>query len=163
MKSNPTNTPQDAVERVEECIRISQGGWTPSIHAMCEVADLRTILDTIRSLTKPDDEMVAKEPHLEIRPDSDGEFDEIVARFADGMVHAEMMSDKSCYVGFSWDDGRRLQWWFGTKKGKLWNNHEIADGEPPRFIAHGIDRKPHLPDPIKAITLDLYGEAPSDA
>jgi hypothetical protein len=88
----------------------------------------------------------SREQHLEIRPDSQGEFDEIVARFADGMVHAEMMSDKSCYVGFYWDDGRYCQWWFGTNRGKLWNNHEDGIGDPPRYTAHGIDTKPWLPD-----------------
>jgi hypothetical protein len=62
------------------------------------------------------------------------------------MVHVEMMSDKSCYVGFYWDDGRYCQWWFGTNKGKLWNNHEDGDDEPPRYTAQGVDRKPWLPD-----------------
>lgn len=84
-------------------------------------------------------------PHLEFRPDSRGEFDEIVARFADGMVHAEMMDDKSCYVGFYWDDGRYCQWWFGTKKGKLWNDHEDGDNPPPRYTAHEIDTRPDEP------------------
>lgn len=87
------------------------------------------------------------EPHLEFRQDDRGEFDEIVARFADGMVHAEMMTDKSCYVGFYWDDGRYCQWWFGAR-GKLWNNHEEGTGEPPRYTAQGVDTKPHLPSPI---------------
>ena len=61
---------------------------------------------------------------LEIRPDSDGEFDEIVARFADGMVHVETMSDKSCYVGFYWNDGRQLQWYISSKKPLRYHHEE---------------------------------------
>ena len=62
---------------------------------------------------------------LEFRPDERGDFDEIVARFADGMVHVETMSDQGCYVGFYWDDGRYCQWWIGcTGRGKLTYSHE---------------------------------------
>lgn len=102
---------------------------------------------------------------LEIRPDEDGEFDEIVARFADGMVHAEMMDDDCCYVGFYWDDGRYCQWWFGTErkghKRRLWNNVEHGQMTPPRYTAQGVDTKPHLPD-YGAIAASA-GEAQSDA
>lgn len=94
----------------------------------------------------PKGEYPSRVPHLEFRPDDRGEFDEIVATFADGVVHAEMMDDSSCYVGFYWDDGRYCQWWFGAKKGKLWNNHEDGQSEPPRYTAQGVDRKPWLPD-----------------
>ena len=85
-------------------------------------------------------------PHLEIRPDIDGSFDEIVATFADGMVHAEMMDDDSCYVGFYWDDGRYCQWWFSVEKKKLWNRTEHGKGDPPRYTAQGVDTRPDLPD-----------------
>lgn len=77
---------------------------------------------------------------LELRPDSDGNFDEIVARFADGMVHVETLSDKGCYVGFYWDDGRYCQWWIGSKK-KLHHSYEEGRTDPPRFTAQGVDRK----------------------
>ncbi len=70
-------------------------------------------------------------PHLALRQDEDGGFDEICAAFADGSVHVEMMDDNSCYVGFYWDDGRYCQWWFGAR-GKLWNNVEHGTSEPPR-------------------------------
>lgn len=60
---------------------------------------------------------------LEFRPRENGDFDEIVARFADGSVHVETMSDKGCYVGFYWDDGRYCQWWISSKK-KLEYHHE---------------------------------------
>lgn len=78
-------------------------------------------------------------PALEIRPDGDGEFDEIVARFADGMVHVETMSDKGCYVGFYWDDGRYCQWWISSKKRLEYNLSEDI-GAAPRFTAQGVDR-----------------------
>ena len=76
---------------------------------------------------------------LEFRPDDRGEFDEIVARFADGMVHVETMSKTGCYVGFYWDDGRYCQWWIRSDK-KLRYHHEDGDGEQPRFTAWGVDR-----------------------
>jgi hypothetical protein len=75
---------------------------------------------------------------LEFRPRDNGDFDEIVARFADGMVHVETMDDKSCYVGFYWDDGRYCQWWVSSKK-KLSYHHEDGQGDPPRFTAQGVD------------------------
>ena len=82
-----------------------------------------------------------REPQaLEFRPDHEGQFDEIVARFADGMVHVETMSNKSCYVGFYWDDGRYCQWWISADK-KLRYSHEDGQHEPPRFTAWGLDRK----------------------
>lgn len=78
---------------------------------------------------------------LEFGPDHKGRFDEMVARFADGMVHVETMSKKGCYVGFYWDDGRYCQWWISSDK-KLEYYHEDGNGEPPRFTAWGIDRTP---------------------
>jgi len=77
---------------------------------------------------------------LEFRPDHKGEFDEIVARFADGMVCVETMDDNSCYVGFYWDDGRYYQWWISSKK-TLRYHHEDGMGDPPRFTAQGIDTR----------------------
>ena len=49
MTINKEQAVSDAIARVEESIRISQGGWKPSSHTMCEVADLRTILSAIAS------------------------------------------------------------------------------------------------------------------
>jgi len=85
-------------------------------------------------------------PHLEIRHDENGELDEIVATFADGVVHAEMMDQDHCYVGFYWDDGRYCQWWFGVEKKKLSNRTEHGQGTPPRYTAQGVDTRPDLPD-----------------
>jgi hypothetical protein len=85
-------------------------------------------------------------PHLELRPDDKGEFDELCAAFADGSVHMETMDKDSCYIGFYWDDGRYCQLWFGVKGKKLWYNHEHGTSEPPRYAAQGIDRKPWMPD-----------------
>lgn len=76
---------------------------------------------------------MADEP-LEFRPDSEGNFDEIVARFANGSVHVETMSGKGCYVGFYWDDGRVCQWWINSKK-KLEYYHETS---PPRSTTQPI-------------------------
>lgn len=71
---------------------------------------------------------------LEFRPDEKGEFDEIVAAFADGSVHVETMSDQGCYVGFYWDDGRYCQWWIGVKgRSKLTYQHDDGHGNPPKF------------------------------
>ena len=78
-------------------------------------------------------------PHLEFRPDHKGHFDEIVARFADGMVCVETMSNKGCYVGFYWDDGRYCQWWISAGK-KLEYHHEHGNHGPARFTAQGVDR-----------------------
>ncbi len=81
------------------------------------------------------------EKALEFRPDQKGRFDEMVARFADGMVHVETMSGKSCYVGFYWDDGRYCQLWISGDK-KLKYHHEDGIGKSPRFTAQGVDRGP---------------------
>lgn len=94
------------------------------------------------------DAAASVQTHLEFRPDTNDKFDELVARFADGIVHAEMMGGKSIYIGFYWDDGRYCQLWLGSKK-KLWVNHEHGAGEPPRYSAHGVDRKPWMPDYTK--------------
>ena len=77
---------------------------------------------------------------LELRPDSDGEFDELVARFADGMVHAEMMDNKSLYIGIYLDDGRLCQWWIHSKS-KLKSSVSPHKSDPPRFTAQGVDTK----------------------
>lgn len=74
------------------------------------------------------------EARLEFRPDSDGKFDEIVARFADGMVHVETLSKTGCYVGFYWNDGRICQWWINSKK-PLEYFHEDGQGDPPLSAA----------------------------
>lgn len=70
---------------------------------------------------------------IEFRPDYKGCFDEIVARFADGLVHVETMHGKACYVGFYWDDGRTCQWWISSEK-KLHYHHEVT--EPAQNPAH---------------------------
>lgn len=87
-------------------------------------------------------------PWIEFRPDSKGKFDELVARFADGMIHAEMMTDKSLYVGLYWDDGRTCQWWISADK-KLRHHHDHFEGAPPRYTAAGIDTKPDEPDVLR--------------
>lgn len=80
-------------------------------------------------------------PHLEFRPRENGEFDEMVARFKDGVVHIETLSKGSCYIGFQWDDGRYCQWYVSSKK-KLHYHHESGSVlTPPRFTAQGIDTR----------------------
>jgi len=74
--------------------------------------------------------------HLEFTPDHKGNFDEICARFADGMVHVETMSRKGCYVGFYWDDGRYCQWWISSDK-KLRYHHADGKDKPPLYAANG--------------------------
>lgn len=75
---------------------------------------------------------------LEFRPDSKGEFDELVARFADGGVFIETMSDQGVYVDFSWNDGRHCQLWITVKgRSKLRYHHDDGAGDPPRFDAWG--------------------------
>ncbi len=80
-----------------------------------------------------------KPPQLEFRPDEKGKFDELTARFADGMVHVEDLGSNGCHVGFCWDDGRYCDWWISSKK-RLKYNHEDGQGDPPRFTAQGVDR-----------------------
>jgi hypothetical protein len=94
---------------------------------------------------------------LELRPDHKGKFDELVARFADGMVHAEMMSGKGLYIGFYMDDGRQCQMWITSDK-KLQINTEISKTDPPRYTAQGVDTKPHLPDYGAAGRASIGGE-----
>src|SRR4051812_8756086 len=75
---------------------------------------------------------------LEFRPDDKGEFDELVARFANGGVFIETMSDQGVYVDFSWDDGRHCQLWITVNgRSKLRYSHEDSVGDPPRFGAWG--------------------------
>lgn len=84
---------------------------------------------------------------LEFRPSYLGEFDEIVARFADGTVHVETMDKKGCYIGFQWDDGRYCQLWISSDK-KLRYRHE--DGVAmPRALASDplLDRQEDSPPP----------------
>lgn len=64
---------------------------------------------------------------LEFRPDSKGKFDELVARFADGMVFFEDLGENGLYVEFNWKDGRYCQFWASAKRGCLHYNHE--DGQ----------------------------------
>ena len=71
---------------------------------------------------------------VEFRPRESGKFDEIVARFADGMVHVETMTGKTCYVGFYWDDGRYCQWWISSDK-KLHYRHEDGIRAPSAGLA----------------------------
>ena len=87
---------------------------------------------------------VCAKPHLEFRPDDKGRFDEIVARFGDGMVHVETMSKRSCYVGFYWDDGRYCQWWISSA-GKLAYHHEDGISPPPCYNSQGDEQVPTRP------------------
>ena len=58
---------------------------------------------------------------VEIRPRSNGDFDEIIARKPD-TVHVETLSDTSVYIGFDWDDGEQLQFWINSA-GNLTYHH----------------------------------------
>jgi hypothetical protein len=71
------------------------------------------------------------EPHLEFRPDENGDFDEIVARFSDGSVHVETMSDKRCYVVFRWSDGRYCQWHISSGKALKYSHEQGKDTGNP--------------------------------
>ncbi|HEX8413808.1 MAG TPA: hypothetical protein VF637_07975 [Sphingomicrobium sp.] len=95
---------------------------------------------------------------LEVRPDYKGKFDEIVARFADGIVHVEMMTNKSVYIGFYCDDGRAHQLWISSDK-KLFCNEADASGPPPRFTAWGADRRDSDEHPTGEDAERLSGEA----
>lgn len=83
--------------------------------------------------------------HLEFRPDHKGEFDELVARFADGSLFVEMMNDDAVFIDIQWDDGRYCHWWLSSKK-RLKSTFEHGTDDPPRYTAQGVDTKPHLPD-----------------
>lgn len=78
---------------------------------------------------------------LELRPDEKGGFDELIARFADGMVFVETMSGKGVYIGFYCDDGRAHQLWISSDK-KLRYMEADASGKPPRFSAWGVEQAP---------------------
>lgn len=82
-------------------------------------------------------------PWLELRPEPDGSFDELIARFADGLVHVETMSGKGVYIGFYRDDGRAHQLWISSDR-KLRYHEASANGPPPRFTAQGVDTKAAL-------------------
>ena len=57
-----------------------------------------------------------------LRPDEDGEFDELFLIDGDKyLAHAEMMSDRSLWIGFYPRGGkRRVCMWIGIKRGKLY-------------------------------------------
>jgi hypothetical protein len=75
---------------------------------------------------------------LEFRPDHTGEFDELVARFGDGGVFVETMSDQGVYVDFTWNDGLHCQLWITVSgRSKLRYYHESDEDNPPRFDAWG--------------------------
>lgn len=80
---------------------------------------------------------------LELRPDDKGGFDELVARFANGMVHVETMNAKGVYIGIYCDDGKAHQLWISSDK-KLRYNEADASGQPPKFTAWG-EPNPLLP------------------
>lgn len=50
---------------------------------------------------------------VEIRPNSDGSIDEIVARGCD--LHIEQMSNDGWYIGIVASDGSAWQFWIGSK------------------------------------------------
>jgi hypothetical protein len=60
----------------------------------------------------------------EFRPDSKGNFDELVARFADGGVFFEDLGENGLFVDIYWNDGRGVRLWAGAKRGCLTYNHE---------------------------------------
>ena len=67
---------------------------------------------------------------LEFHPDEKGQFDELVARFDNGIVHLEMMNDMALYLGFYWDDGSECQVWIDSGKClRIHHEHSILTGE----------------------------------
>ena len=68
---------------------------------------------------------------IELRPDADGGFDELVATFADGGVHVEALDDGSVYIGIhkpgQGPPESGLQLWI-TSRGKLRYRHESMTG-----------------------------------
>lgn len=115
---------RDIVERLLD--EDSDWIYTERAEAAVEITRLRAELAEARK--------APTEPHLEFRPDENGEFDEIVARFADGMVHVETMSDKDCYVGFSWNDGRFCQWYISSGKALKYHHEQGKDGPVKRAM-----------------------------
>lgn len=103
----------DIVERLHASSALPTGLYA---EAAAEITRLRAELAEARK--------APTEPHLEFRPDENGEFDEIVARFADGTVHVETMSDKRCYVQFSWNDGRFCQWYISSGKALKYSHEQ---------------------------------------
>lgn len=93
-------------------------------------------------MTQPN---IAEIAFIELRPDHVGDFDELIARFADGTVHVETLSDNMVWIGFQHDDGRRHRLVVSSKK-KLRYIEEDESGPPPRYTAQGVDRRPDLPD-----------------
>jgi hypothetical protein len=108
---------------------------------------------------------------LEFRPRENGEFDEIVARFGDGMVHVETMSGTSCYVGFYWNDGLVCQWYINSAR-KLTYHHEVSRSvaTPPDTQGAGYGELVERLDELRLFlgghsALDgcHFGERPADA
>lgn len=52
-------------------------------------------------------------PAVEIRPDSKGEIDDIIANGC--ALHIERMSDDGWYLGIDGADGSHWQFWLGAK------------------------------------------------
>lgn len=59
---------------------------------------------------------MAKKAAVEIRPDSKGAIDEIIAKNC--TIHIEQMSANGWYMGIDGADGSYWQFWFGSKNRK---------------------------------------------
>ena len=117
------------VERVARALCEASGrnpdGITPAPRGVRGMVPLWTLWE--KQATAAISAMTPTEPHLEFRPDENGEFDEMVARFSDGTVHVETMSDKRCYVAFRWNDGRFCQWYISSGKALKYHHEQGND------------------------------------
>lgn len=62
---------------------------------------------------------------IKFTPDHKNRFDEMHLTNVKE-VHAEMMSKKGLYIGFTLTDGRHVQFWVNSNK-KLDIHHEVAE------------------------------------
>ena len=113
---------------------------------------------------------------IELRPHEDGSFDEIVARFADGIVHVETMDDSSVYVGFSkpaeGPTTSGLQLWIRADRKELRYSHSDMGSAPADALARWAEAHPAPPAPPSALdafemgfsfALALRGQAMEDS
>jgi hypothetical protein len=65
---------------------------------------------------------------IEFRPDSRGEFDELIARFSDGLVFFEDLGENGLFVDIAFNDKRDgVRLWVAAKRGGLRYSHETDE------------------------------------
>lgn len=129
----------DPMQRARDLLAAEYGSHEPGMHDLEAEMMLQGIGPALGALTKAltREEEVPRDSKgpcegmtVEFRPDSKGRFDEIVIAKPD-MVHFEMMTKGSLYIGHYGPGDQILQVWVHAEKGKLVVYHETNCKAPP--------------------------------